>query len=460
MPETSFDQIVIGAGMAGVCCAGELVLQGQRPLLVCETNEVGAMYRVRKLGENNEFFVQMPSRQVAWGGGWWFDLARRLNVSVRMRRELSVAVTIRGSGTRVSLSMPATAKGFVAFLADAFPIPLDDATAQNLERVVYEALALSHEELLEMREVPLAKWLADQGADEFTTIVLLTLSSSGNDMNVEQARQHCSVYGGLACLRLLLCGEGQLPVIYPNTREGLVIPMAEEIERRGGEVWRGRKVERVLTDDGRITGVAFEDGTEAKAPVVAIAAGNGRIKRLFDPLPPEVVAPIAYSDSFALSDFNSAFLLNRPLLQPEDEALGAFDPATMSLYHWIWPVTGAAPWTTEPGKQIVCSHIAYTPEEVDGFGGPDAVYASLLDRSEELVPGFAAAVEERCDFVTSSDGTAWLSPVTIGPKIPQRASSVDGLWFVGEGSDVCRGIWSEAAASAGILGARAICEAK
>ena len=45
MGDNSFDVIVVGAGMAGVACAGELTLRGARPLLVCETAEVGHNFR-------------------------------------------------------------------------------------------------------------------------------------------------------------------------------------------------------------------------------------------------------------------------------------------------------------------------------------------------------------------------------------------------------------------------------
>lgn len=35
------DVIVVGAGVAGLCCAGELVLSGSKTLMISETREVG-----------------------------------------------------------------------------------------------------------------------------------------------------------------------------------------------------------------------------------------------------------------------------------------------------------------------------------------------------------------------------------------------------------------------------------
>lgn len=61
-------------------------------------------------------------------------------------------------------------------------------------------------------------------------------------------------------------------------------------EAHGGTIYKGAGVERILTRDGRVTGVALDDGTEFKAPVIA---SNMDVKRTFlkhvDPtdLPPE-----------------------------------------------------------------------------------------------------------------------------------------------------------------------------
>jgi hypothetical protein len=147
------------------------------------------------------------------------------------------------------------------------------------------------------------------------------------------------------------------------------------------------------------------------------------------------------------------------MVQPERSGVAVFDLSTVSIYHWIWPLSGVAPWTTEPGKQLVGANMCYTPEEVAELGGEDAAYAGILARSEELLPGFSAAIVDSVNHSTARGETPWMSPLSIGPKIPRTIGSVEGLWFVGDGSEPCRGIWSEAAASCGILGARAMLKA-
>src|SRR3954447_13257456 len=76
------DVIVIGAGLAGLCCAGELLLEGLRPLLICEQAEVGAALRP-EIVEGNRGSIQVPTWQIGWGGGWWPMLAKRLNVPIK-----------------------------------------------------------------------------------------------------------------------------------------------------------------------------------------------------------------------------------------------------------------------------------------------------------------------------------------------------------------------------------------
>ena len=115
---------------------------------------------------------------------------------------------------------------------------------------------------------------------------------------------------------MLLCGEGTVPIIEPNIREGLCIPLAHAIEDGGGEVRRRAKVAQVQTGDGRVTRVVLADGSEIDASLVAIATGNPRIPALLDPVPPEVVPAIEYLDSVDMQDFNQFHLLREPVAKP------------------------------------------------------------------------------------------------------------------------------------------------
>jgi len=454
--EEQYDQIVLGTGLAGLCCAGELVLRGQRPLVICETKEVGAMFRTRTLGDGkNTFFLQHVTWQNGWGGGWWHKLARQLNVPVRLHTPLSWRVTIRGTGVTAPLGAPVSAAALIQTVTDAFGVPLDGDSRATMDAVVQEALCMPYEQLYELKEVLFSHWLEERKVDDFVSALLLTLCGFPHDLNLVQSMDHLSVFGALATLRVVICHEGTMPVIEPNPRDGLLIPLANAIEERGGTIWRSKKVANVTIDGGKVTGVTFADGSDVRGSTVAIATGNQRIRSILDPVPQELIAPLDYTDTITLHDFNSFYLLDEPFLKPDNAVLASFDLAALSVHHWLWPLTGVAPWTTEPGKQLVGSHVAYAPEEVESHGGPDAVYAALLERSEELAPGISDHIVETLNY-SSSEAAAWGFPVMAGPKLPWNVSSIDGLWFVGEGSAHARGIWSEAAASAGILGARAM----
>jgi hypothetical protein len=85
-------------------------------------------------------------------------------------------------------------------------------------------------------------------------------------------------------------------------------------------------------------------------------------------------------------------------------------------------------------------------------GTDDEIFTRLADLTASFQPGYKnAAVTDR---YTHKAGHLWFEPLCVGPKLPRTIDSVEGLWFVGEGSTPTGGIWMEASASAGILGAR------
>ena len=90
--------------------------------------------------------------------------------------------------------------------------------------------------------------------------------------------------------------------------------------------------------------------------------------------------------------------------------------------------------------------------QVAEAGGKEAVYKNMAELAEEMHPGYQAAIIDKVDQTHPS----WAMHLFTGPKLPRRSPSVDGLWYVGDGSEPYCGIGMEASASAGILGARGI----
>ena len=460
MPEDRFDVIVVGAGMAGLACAGELVLRGQRPLLICETSEVAHNLRsVWVAGDRG--VMQHPFSMTGWGGGWWFHLVRSLNIDVRVQHlGGSLDLMIRGTG-KVSHVPFACASGsaLTNVIAEFSPLPIDDVH-DEIEQILTAALAIPYWQLVTMQDAPLEHWLKAQGATEFAQFLIMAFCGPMMEMSPDEARKHLSVYGAFGPLRCMLCGEGSITVIAPDAREGLAIPIAKEVERRGGAVWRGQRVREVLTDKHEVRGVALEDGREVRAPVVAIAAGNSRIGGLFNPIPPEIQDALDYSASLSRQEFSLYALLDKPVMTRDggraDSYVGVLN-TDASFLQWVWPLHEMTPWSTEAGKQFLACERFLSPEEISEAGGTEAVFADMHKVNEELYPGYTDALVAS---QYQNKRHHWADPLHLGPKLPRTIDSVRNLWFVGDGSAPIAGIFMDTAASAGILGARGIVGAK
>lgn len=459
MGDDQFDAIVVGAGLAGLSCAAELVLHGQRPLLISETKEVGATFAVTEVGgPKNLGFLQHMVWNIGWGGGWWYPLARALNIPLRFYPSMPLAATVRGTGRVVDIPYCTSAAALTDTLLEALPIPGLDALRGPFEKVMQAALAIPYQELVKMDRVPLAEWLPDQGADEMISAMVLSFCGNLQELKMADAIEHLSVFGGLSGPRAYLCNEANVVTAVPDIRNGLCIPLAGAIEQRGGTVWRGRRVLKVLVEGDKARGVVLVDGTEMRAPVVAIACGNSRIAGILDPLPDEVQAPLAYSEQTASQDFCTYAVLDKPVVPREhDRFLGVINPEDGSNVQWAWPLHAAAPWTCEPGMQMLASQSFYSAKEVAGAGGEEAIYAEMAKVNEEIYPGYQEATVA---FATQRHRHHWMTPLMVGPKLSRTIDSVRDLWFVGDGSTPVGGAFMEAAASAGILGARGILAAQ
>src|SRR5690349_4046230 len=91
-----FDVVVVGAGTAGLCCASSLAERGVQVALSAETADVAWQLRPKDVAGNHGF-IQHPAAQLMWGGGWWYQLARRLNIPVQFQVSPPLELLIRGA---------------------------------------------------------------------------------------------------------------------------------------------------------------------------------------------------------------------------------------------------------------------------------------------------------------------------------------------------------------------------
>ena len=158
------------------------------------------------------------------------------------------------------------------------------------------------------------------------------------------------------------------------------------------------------------------------------------------------------ASSLDMVDFYTYTALSRPVASNRPAFLGFLDEVGTPIA-FSWPMQAVAPWTTQPGQQLIVATSAYSPKKLAALGGADGAYARLNDIHEAYFPGFNdATIEQK----TQSHSHLWYDQLAAGPKVPRTIESVRNLWFVGEGSTPIHGVGFEAAASAGILGARGI----
>jgi phytoene dehydrogenase-like protein len=206
--------------------------------------------------------------------------------------------------------------------------------------------------------------------------------------------------------------------------------LARAAQSFGAQIKLGADVDRVITSNGRATGVALADGTELSAKVVVSAADPRRtFTKFVDPreLPADLVDALRryrYQGTSSKVNFALDGLPTYPSLgersdmfrgftniAPNMEYLErAFDEAKYGWYSTRPYIDGAIQSTIDPdmappGKHVMSCFVHYTPYELKGSDWPterEQMADNVQHTLESFFPGFSDLVLQR-EIVTPLD---------------------------------------------------------
>jgi hypothetical protein len=447
---TEFDVVVVGGGIAGAVCASTLAQRGAHTALVAETKTLGHNTRSVEVA-GHLVQIQPPVWAFAWnGGGIWARVIREQNLPTKIHLPPEAEIGVRGSSNRIRIPLLLSARSVCNALFGWLGLDLDPDTRASVERVIQRGLLIPPPELCEMHDYALSAWLDDLNADNLTRQVVLNLAAMLAGLPVPSVEHHFSVYGAFVTIRLtLLTGEGTVVNMEPDIPQGLIYPLADRVCEYGGEVFTGTPIAEVLVDQGTAVGVQTKSGREIRAHHVALAVGNSRLPTFFSALPPELEAPIAKELPLQHEDLFIIRVFDKPVVDAKAYTLVA-DPER-GLFNWIVPDSALAPWNHTDNRDVAV--MWGSRGRAADLDTPEAFEAYLDDVGEETFPGWKDAI---CARASISHRHHWLNPLYVGAKVPRR-SSIQNLWYAGDGTLPVSGLGSEQAAFAGYDSATLIC---
>jgi phytoene dehydrogenase-like protein len=282
-----WDAIVVGSGLGGLTAAAYLTAAGQRTLLLEQYDVVGGCSHVFRRKREWEFEVGVHYLGDCGPDGQIPTMLRGLGLDDRIE---FLAMDPDGFDTLcypdVTLRVPRGWENYLANLIDAFP-----ADERALRRYVGIMRGLG--EALDRSATPaslggMAAFAARGGLASAWALLPLTRLMDFLRFS-PQARSALTVQcGSYVCPPSRTAVALHAAFLQNYIKDGAFYPagggqvfaahMTDLIRTHGGEVRTRARVQRILVDGGRVTGVRLGDGETLHAPVVV---SNADIKRTY-----------------------------------------------------------------------------------------------------------------------------------------------------------------------------------
>jgi phytoene dehydrogenase-like protein len=270
VPDENYDAIIIGSGPGGLSAAALLQHRGLRCLLVEKNNVAGGkMISIEKDGYAYDLF---PHGQVPMRGSAFEPIFEELGVSDEFipaiepddPREIITLLYKRSGRSEYKRVTQGQA------LADPTPFfklwDLDEAEQEAAIAIMSEMTLLTEDEVDALDGISMEEWLAqrDVPGPLYNYLGFHANASLAEPLDQVAASEQITIMQQV----MLQGGGGQ----YKGGFGGLTRVLVREYEKSGGTLIKNCRVDRILIDDGTVTGISTSEGT-FNAPVVVSSAG-------------------------------------------------------------------------------------------------------------------------------------------------------------------------------------------
>jgi phytoene dehydrogenase-like protein len=440
------DVLVIGAGLAGSLAAAALARRGKRVTVLERERRVGGRLRSYDVGgyvvDAGAFL--WPNRHL--------DAALDAAGAAGFRASAVppgqlMRLYVQGcGGTRFAFPWPGRPETPRLLAAAAAALRADAATFRRLAELHDRIRSLPEEEIDRLRHEPAAAALG-----RFTADPALRDAFLRNVMLFGTYDPGAAAMGDVAGM-LRRDASGAPPpraeCAGANTPAGVrALPLALERAMRaaGVEIRLGWEVEQIEVAGGRATGVWARAAAPFRRRLAAAAVVcNVPICDLFRLLPRELLpAPfVAAAERFRAvgGTVNSAFAFRAPPVLRETGEEDRFPGWTRLLAGSERSFAGGMLWTTvhsppsaPPGRHLLQAMRLSAHAEIADQRRVAAITASFRTMLDEIYRDAADKLLWQKSWITRA-GSEYL--ICSAPRPPVAAPGIDGLYFVGETTDV------------------------
>jgi len=492
-----WDAIVIGAGLGGLTCAAYLTTGGLRTLVLEQNQVAGGCSQVFRRQGKYEFDVGVHYVGDCHPGGTMSTILRGLGLAGRIE---FAELDPDGYSTLVfpdlTFRVPADWNRYLARLIETFPaeerglrrgIGILHRIARELDRGIPTgiggllSLPLRAPATMLFGMLPLARLYDACGLSPLARAVI---SGESGDYACPPSRTPVALHAGFLHHYL------KAGAYYPRGGgQVLAAHLVDVIATHGGQVHTNVRVERILIERGRATGVRLEDGRMLHAPVVV---SNADIKRTYlelvgrEHLPARTIRRIegyrmalplfsvylgldidvadrmpntnywcyphadvealyqAASDS-KLSEELPVFISSASVKDPDNKHTAPRGHSTLEVmtvvppHYRFWDITdGPAAGETYSGN-------------LEYLAVKEKLTEALIDAAARVIPGLRDHIvfqeastpitQER--FTLSSGGACYgleLATDQMGPRRPRPQTAIRGLYLTGASTIFCHGI--------------------